>query len=476
MRITKRACEELAKSQAFEKRTVHWDQELRGFGLRVNGPGRLSFVLKYRVRGDKQQRYFTLGDWPAVAPDSARREAATIKVAAARGQDLIAERRLEAETAAQARKEEKRRALPVSELLDAWRAATEAEIARKAAEDRSVLYERELLRLEEKILRPAIGKATVGSLDPLCFQALIEVQTSVSTARNLRNLLVRFIRFTRARLVLQGITVHWPASFEVAARPVSRSFRFSLEETARIWIAAGALGRRGALVRFMLLTGCRRIEAQKVQRAHLVLNDPTNGPYWAQPSHLVKNSLFHRVPLSGPAVALVSWLPDRGIDRHRDVSPLLFAGRGGKLVGDWTVIRRALLEGAGLTQGTLHDFRRTIVSTLGDNGFDPQVADSLLNHAAATTMSGVMSVYQVSEFWKKKRQAIDLWTRLLMKEVARLQGVKPRDVWRFSEPFEDARIRRPERAGTRAQKRAQRRRVTADEELPAPLLLASTLP
>jgi hypothetical protein len=59
------------------------------------------------------------------------------------------------------------------------------------------------------------------------------------------------------------------------------------------------------------------------------------------------------------------------------------------------------------------------VSALGDQGFDPEVADKLLNHSAANTMSGVMGVYQRSELWLKRREAIEVWTGLLMAAVGR---------------------------------------------------------
>jgi integrase len=445
VRITKRACDDLAKRPAGEivGRPAFWDDATPGFGARLNGPGRLSFVLRYRVKGEKNQRLVTLGDFPATSPDAARTEASAIKAAARAGRDLLADRRSTIEAEASERRQAQLRGLPLTDLLDAWRAAAEQAMAAKAARGESVLYERELLRLEAKLLRPAVGDATAGMLDPDRFQALLHLQTSVSTARNLRNLLVRFVKHANAEMVRRGVPgVRWPTKFEVEGRPRSRSDRYTLEQAAKLWIGAGALGRRGALVRFMLLTGCRRIEAQRAGWDHVVLDDAVLGAHWNQPSSLTKNHLPHRVPLSEPAVALLRWLPPRET-RRAGRADLIFAGRGGKPVGGWTEIRRALLAAAAVDTGTLHDFRRTIVSTLGDHGFDPQVADTLLNHAAAATMGGVMGVYQRSELWVRRREAIDLWTRLLMEAVGQRLG-RPvcRETWGFDAPFEDARISR----------------------------------
>lgn len=444
MRITKRGLDELRRSPP-AARTAYWDDALKGFGVRVSPDGGIAFVLKYRLRGDPRQRFVTLGDYPALQPDRAREEAARIKAAARLGEDLVAARQAERAAAEAAAAEARRRAIPLAELLDGWRAATEAAAAQKAAQGRSASYERELLRYEASVLRPAIGGDTVGQFDPAKLQALLFRQPSVYVARNLRNLIASFVRHANAELALRGLAVRWPTRFEVAGRITPRSDRYTLEEAARIWIGAGRLGRRGAMLRFMLLTGCRLIEARTAEWGHLRLDDPVLGPYWEQPAHLTKNGKPHRVPLASPLVALLRWLPPRRT--KAGTSPLIFAGRGGKPVSGITDVRAAMREAAGLPRGTLHDMRRTIVSVLGDHGFDPQVADALLNHVAASSMPGVMGIYQRSEFWLKKREAIATFTELLMAEVGRIQG-QPVDpvTWGFDTPFEEVRLVRPRAA------------------------------
>lgn len=329
MRISKRTCDDLLRrtGDAAKGRPHFWDDLVPGFGVRLYSEGQVSFVLKYRVKGDPRQRYLTLGEYPTTSPDRAREEASAIKAAAKLGRDLVGERAAEAARAAAERQEAERQGVPVAELLDLWRATTETAIREKKARGESVLYERELLRLEAKLLRPEIGGATIGSLDPGRFQALLSLQTSISTARNLRNLMVRFTKLANAEMIRRGLPMRWPTSFEVDGRPRSRAHRFTLPEVAKLWIAAGALGRRGALIRWMLLTGCRRNEAQKVEWGHIHLDHPQRGPHWVQPPHLTKNHLPHGVPLSAPAVALLRWLPKRETKKSGP-SELIFAGRG----------------------------------------------------------------------------------------------------------------------------------------------------
>ncbi len=324
--------------------------------------------------------------------------------------------------------------MPLEELLDGWRASLEATVAQKRARGEKHQYERDLLRLEARAIRPDLAGATAGGLDPKRFQAMVSLQPNVNHARNLRSALVRFTKWANAEMTRRGVGVEWPTAFTVTGRPRTRSHRFTVEEAARLWIAAGGLGRRGALVRLMLLTGCRRGEAASAAWPHVALEDPVLGPHWSQPGELTKNGLPHRVPLSAPTVALLRWLPRRE-SRKKGEAALVFAGRGNRPVGGWTLLRRALLSAAGVDAGSLHDFRRTIVSTLGDHDFDPQVADALLNHSAATTMGGVMGVYQRSDLWPKRREAVNLWASLLMEAVsARLGTPLSRETWGSRRP------------------------------------------
>ncbi len=172
----------------------------------------------------------------------------------------------------------------------------------------------------------------------------------------------------------------------------------------------------------------------------LRLDDLQLGPHWVQPRKHAKNNHRHLVPLPSPLAAMLRWLPPRKVLR-KQVSPLVFSGRGGKALSGITPIREAMRTGAGLEGGTLHDMRRTIVTALGNYGFDPHVADTLLNHIAAATLPGVMGAYQRSEFWQKKREAITLFADLVMAEVEKIQG-KPLDrtTWGFDQPFQDVEI------------------------------------
>lgn len=485
MRISKRSLDDLLKRWAAaagnggpSSREVIWDDAVAGFCVRRRKEGGCSFLVKYRVKGSGTQRLVTLGDYPSMHPDVAREEARRIKEAAALGRDLVAERRLEAERAAAAAAEVRRHAIPLEALLDAWRAVTQATIERKEAAGQSAVYERELLRLEGKHLRPAVAGQVVGTFDPDSLQAILDRATGHSAALNLRNLFSRVAKFARPWLAERGLRVNWARRYEaVHQRPAGRDHRYSLEEAARIWMAAGGLGRPGAAIRFMLLVGCRRSEAARVRWDHVHLDDAVRGAHVEIPAALVKHRRLTLVPLSPPAVALLRWLPRRTSRRFGDAD-LVFAGRANKAMGGWSGLLRTLLGLARVEEGWFHDIRRTVVSTLGDHGWDLAVVDRLLNHASSASMGGVLGVYQRSELWQQQRQAVEAWADLLLAEVGRLQGAPLQAAsWAPGAPFTEVAVRRVRVSGSPASapspakrkgRTARSRRVAPSASIPGP--------
>ena len=87
---------------------------------------------------------------------------------------------------------------------------------------------------------------------------------------------------------------------------------------------------------------------------------------------------------------------------------LVFSGDGKRVFQGYSKAKAKLDRLAGVSDWTLHDLRRTVVSGMARLGVSPHGADKILNHQSGT-ISGVAAVYQRHEFLKERQDALKLW-------------------------------------------------------------------
>jgi integrase len=190
--------------------------------------------------------------------------------------------------------------------------------------------------------------------------------------------------------------------------PNARERELSEAEIRWFWQACEKLGEPfGALLRLLLITGCRRNEV-----AHMTAGE-LDGNVWTIPGMRTKNHRPHVVYLPPLAQEL---LPK---DLPAPAAYVFSTNGGTTPVSGWSKIKRrldaAMLEAAqkevpaaSIAPWRLHDLRRTAVTQMNRIGVLPHVVEAVVNHISGHK-GGVAGIYNKSELKAEKTAALERW-------------------------------------------------------------------
>jgi integrase len=342
---------------------IHPDGDVPGFGVRVTAAGARSFVLRYRVRGSGRERTYTIGstgDWQATA---ARRKAKELKRQVDDGGDPLGD--IEAQRAAPT----------VAELVDRFL----AEHVEARLRPESVRHYRVLI---DKHIRPHFGAHTC--VIDVAFKDIDALHRKVtrSGAAYAANRVIAICS------KMFSLACRWGMRDDNPCRGVERNYEakrkryLTGDELARLTAAlAEHLNKQAAnIIRLLLLTGCRRMEAMAARWADIDLG----AGIWTKPGSTTKQKTDHVAPLSAPARQLLSKI--RAEQTARD-EPWVFPSNAGKaghvveLARAWRVICKA----AGITGLRIHDLRHSFASQLASGGASLPLIGALLGHSNPAT-------------------------------------------------------------------------------------------
>jgi integrase len=372
-RLTKRFLDVLRPQPG--KDVVAWDDELRGFGIRVKPTGSGAYILQYR-NAEGRSRRLTLGPIGVLTPEEARKLARGKLGAVAHGADPVEEKR----TA--------RAAPTVAEICDWY--LEKAESGELLGRRRRPIVQKTLVLDRSRInthVRPLLGNRLVRGLTVADIERFQADVTGGKTAkprtgrggittggvgvagRTVGMLHTIFEQAVRLKMIEEN-----PAKgVRKAITDVKLERRLSLAEIGALGAAMHKAVEESpvalAAIRFMLLTGFRRMEVLALERA------------WVDAA-----SSCVRFPTtkSGAQVRAIGGaagklLAQQILDRE---NPYVFPSEiaEGHFVGLVRVLQRLCVT-AKLDDVTPHVLRHTFASVAGDLGFSELTIAGLLGHA-----------------------------------------------------------------------------------------------
>jgi len=375
-----------------EARYIVWDNELPGFGLRVQPTGSRSWVVKYRAEGGGRNapiRWLTIGTFPTIsakdARNAARKALAQVELGGDPMGDLAA----------------KRREMTIEALVDLYE--TDGCViqrgARIGAPMKALTKKYTVSRLRNHVV-PLLGKRRVSEVTAGDIEAFSRAVAKGKTAKDEKiakrkriivkggegaaRKVVRDISAVFAFAIRQGLVTTNPVVSASVRRTDNRRDRFlSLDEVERLGTALDELQAAGVnlkavnIARLWALTGCRRNEIAGLKWSEVHLDV---GMLFLEDSKTGKSAR----PLGAAAVALLTSLKKTAA---KDATFVFPAERGDGFYQGTKKVWAEAIRKADLHGVTPHVLRHTLGSAAASSGEALLMVGSLLGHTNARSTS-----------------------------------------------------------------------------------------
>lgn len=344
-----------------------WDSEVRGFGVRTTATGVKSFILQYRTLKGNQGK-LTLGRFPTMTVEEARKIAREHRVAIDKGGDPSRERKAI------------RASATLADYADFYCDVYGAE---KPLRPATISEARRVLKM---YALPRFGRAKIADISTSDVRTMFAAARKGSgdgQANKLRAVLSRI--FTLA--IADEARVSNPCRGVEKCPDDPRWQHLSPEQVRRLLASCATFPDQDAAnaVRLLLFTGARKGEALKATWDQFDLEQGI----WTKPSAHTKQKKLHRVAIAPEAVDLLSKM------RENRQSNYVFPGRDpAKPRHDLKRPWSALLKAAEIGHFRLHDLRRTTASFMLSTQSDLATVGKALGHTQAQTTLRYANLHQ----------------------------------------------------------------------------------
>ena len=392
----------------------------------MTAKGRKSWSLHYRIDG--RLRRYTLGNFPAIKPAQARREASDILDRVRAGTDPTVEKR------------ERRYARPPE--ADTFGAVAEDYLAKHLAKNAIATTYIEARRILEKDALPRWRDRPIARITRRDVLELIDAIGARGAEIGANRMLARLRALWNWAIEKDRATQSPLSRMKAPTKERPRDRVLSDNELCWLWEACQLVGFPfGPLIKLLVLTGQRRDEVAGAEWSELDFKRRL----WTMPREKAKNNRAHEIQLSDAAIEVLQSIPRldaalvftttgtrpvSGFSKARgriDAAMIKARGRSLGLPEDDRAYRKAIGVATDkplpveIEPWTLHDLRRTAATGMARLNIAPHVVDKVLNHVSGT-IRGVAAVYNRFEYLEERRAALDARMRAAQQIRERLPG------------------------------------------------------
>ncbi|NQY39746.1 MAG: integrase arm-type DNA-binding domain-containing protein [Henriciella sp.] len=354
-----------------------------GLQLVVSSGGTKAWRLFYRLPGSKKRRSMSLGRYPSVSLGDARKTANEMLAQASSGTDPKAARIEKVET----------RELSVKAAMERYLTWCETNNAPKTVHSKRSAIETHFL--------PACGSVPLIDLSRRQIANLIDgLSDKPATRRQLYLYISHFLTWCLGRELIDTN----PILGLQPPKPVEARERILTD--AEIIELSRAVGTIATIAKLSLLTAQRKGSIEEMRWDQIDFDRNT----WTVPGKSMKSGKLHVVPLSSPALAILSAWP-------RLNGPYVFGvgTDGQKPFAGTSRAMKNLRKKLGDTDWHLHDLRRTAVTLAQRRGCSLDAIRALTQHK----LSGVIGIYARHGFEGEKANVVEAiaseWNDLVSK-------------------------------------------------------------
>lgn len=410
-KITKRSVDALGPGAADR---FLWDDELRGFGLKVTPAGKRSYVYQYRLGGrETKTRRWTIGGhgspWTAT---SARTEAERLARLVGQGIDPVEDDRKRKRDAT---------TLEFGAYLDTFRDNYLKTDWGSSWEQAYRQLELHVLPTLKGMVLPSIGKPEINSV-------FDKLKDRPALARNVWAALAKMMSW--ATIQRGDLVVNVMASMEAPAGVSARKRVLSQDELLALWRASLRLDATfGSFVRMLIVTLQRRSEVAELPWKELSQAEGL----WRLPGERAKNGMDHLVPLSTMAIAELASLgwkhrglvftttgrsPISGFSKLKTRLDKLMLAEMQKIEDERAAAADESPHVMTLEPWRLHDLRRTGTTRMQALRISIEVTERVINHHQGGEAAGIRGIYNLYEYQEEKTRALQAWSDWLAQIIS----------------------------------------------------------